>query len=109
LGAGSADAGEHRRKAVEVTIETRNDIDWTELAEREHDGITVTLYWARSTNVLAVTVDDVSTGDYFELVLADNEPPLDVFYHPFAYARRRGVELLADRHEAEVAVDAVDS
>ena len=36
---------------------------------------------------------DVSTGDYFELVLADNEPPLDVFYHPFAHARRRGVAL----------------
>ena len=88
-----------------MTIETLNDIDWTELALREHDGITVTLYWARSTNVLAVTVNDVSTGDYFELVLANHEPPLDVFYHPFAYARRRGVELLADRCEAELAVD----
>jgi hypothetical protein len=105
LGAGSADAGEYRRQALDVNIESLTDIDWTELAEREHDGITVTLYWARSTNVLAVTVNDVSTGDYFELVLANNEPPLDVFYHPFAYARRRGVELLADTHEAEVAVD----
>lgn len=82
-----------------------NEVEWTDLAEREHDGITVTLYWARSTNVLAVTVNDVSTGDYFELVLAGNEPPLDVFYHPFAFARRRGVELLADRLEAEVVVD----
>ena len=82
-----------------------NEIEWTELAEREHDGVTVNLYWARSTNVLAVTVADVSTGDYFELVLANNEPPLDVFYHPFAYARRRGVELLADRHQSEVGVD----
>jgi hypothetical protein len=88
-----------------VPIENLSDIDWTELAEREHDGITVSLFWARSTNVLAVTVNDVSTGDYFELVLTDHEPPLDVFYHPFAYARRRGVELLADRYEAELAVD----
>ena len=89
-----------------MTIEAVNDeVEWAELAEREHDGITVNLYWARSTNVLAVTVSDASTGDYFELVLANNEPPLDVFFHPFAYARRRGVELLADRQQSEVGVD----
>jgi hypothetical protein len=78
----------------------------TELAAREDNGVSVTLYWTRRTDALAVTVEDALTGDYFELVLADNERPLDVFYHPFAYARARGVALLADRRGAEVAVDA---
>ena len=76
-----------------------------ELAEREHDSISVALYWTRGTDALAVTVEDASTGDYFELVVADNERPLDVFYHPFAYARARGIELIADRRTVEVGVD----
>lgn len=105
MGAGSADRDRRGRKACTVTIEDLNNIEWTDLAEREHDGIAVTLYWCRSTGGLAVTVADATTGDYFELVLANNEPPLDVFYHPFAYARRRGLVLLADRLEEEVAVD----
>jgi hypothetical protein len=62
-----------------------------ELAEREFDGIAVTLYWTRGTDVVAVTVDDARTGDSFELVVAENERALDVFQHPFAYARARGV------------------
>ena len=76
-----------------------------ELAERESDGVAVTLYWTRDTGVLAVTVDDATTGDRFELVVAENERPLDVFHHPFAYARTRGIELLGDRHAGAVAVD----
>jgi hypothetical protein len=79
-----------------------------ELAEREANGISVVLYWARATNVLTVAVADATTGDYFELVLADDERPLDVFYHPFAYARARGLEL-ADEQEPEVALDALDA
>jgi hypothetical protein len=77
-----------------------------ELAERENDGVSVALFWTRGTDALAVTVEDASTGDYFELALADNERPLDVFYHPFAYARARGIELIADRRVVEVGVDA---
>jgi hypothetical protein len=79
----------------------------TELAAREGNGVSVALYWTRATNVLTVAVADVTTGDYFELVLGDGERALDVFYHPFAYARARGLDLLADddAREAEVAVD----
>ena len=77
-----------------------------DLATREQNGVAVALYWTRGTKNLAVTVDDASTGDYFELVVADNEGPLDVFYHPFAYARARGVELIGDRRGVEVGVDA---
>jgi hypothetical protein len=68
-----------------------------ELAERESDSVSVRLYWTRGTDVVAVTVDDARTGDSFELVVAENERALDVFQHPFAYARARGVELLGDR------------
>jgi hypothetical protein len=39
-----------------------------------------------------VTVEDPANCDYFELVLADNEPPLEVFHHPYAYAAARGLE-----------------
>jgi hypothetical protein len=80
-----------------------------DLADREVDGISVVLYWTRATNVVTVAVADLSTGDYFELVLND-EPPLDVFYHPFAYARARGIDLAdATSQPAEVALDALDS
>jgi hypothetical protein len=79
-----------------------------DLADREVDGISVVLYWTPKTNVVTVSVADLSTGDYFELVL-DDEPPLDVFYHPFAYARARGIDLgdVAPQPE-EVAIDALD-
>src|SRR5262245_29804563 len=75
-----------------------------ELVEREFDGVAVALYWTRGTDVLEVTVDDAS-GDSFELVVGENERPLDVFHHPFAYAHARGIELLGDRRRARVAVD----
>jgi hypothetical protein len=76
-----------------------------ELAERRFDGVSVALYWTRGTDVLAVTVEDATTGDSFELVLAENESPLDVFYHPFAYAHARGIDLLGDKAGTGVAVD----
>jgi hypothetical protein len=76
-----------------------------ELAARESDSVSVTLYWTRGTDVVAVTVDDARTGDSFELVVAENERALDVFHHPFAYARARGIELLGDARSGGVAVD----
>jgi hypothetical protein len=74
------------------------------LAEREFDGISVELHWTRGTDIVTVTVADATTGDHFELVVAENERPLEVFHHPFAYARARGIELLGDRHGAGAAV-----
>ena len=105
IAAGSADANAGGGDAHRVNIETIDALEWIDLADREHDGISVTLYWARSTKILAVTVADACSGDYFELVLANDEPPLEVFYHPYAYARRRGVVLLTDRQGDEVGVD----
>jgi hypothetical protein len=80
-----------------------------DLADRLVDGISVVLYWTRATNVVTVAVDDSTTGDYFELVLDDDERPLDVFYHPYAYARARGLELNDDVKSTEVALDALDA
>jgi hypothetical protein len=91
---------------IEQLFAAVRELERVELATREFDGVAVALYWTRGTKDLAVTVDDASTGDYFELVVADNERPLDLFYHPFAYARARGVELAGDRRGVEVALDA---
>jgi len=62
----------------------------TELAMREGYGVLVKLLWCRITQVLTVTVDDAATGDYFELVLGEDDRPLDVFHHPYAHAAARG-------------------
>lgn len=61
-----------------------------ELAQRRSHGMTVTLLWTPETNAVAVSVVDVHGGS-FDLVLAPNERPLDVFDHPFAYAALRGL------------------
>jgi hypothetical protein len=63
----------------------------TELAMREGYGVLVKLLWCRITQVLTVTVDDAATGDYFELVLGEDDRPLDVFHHPYAHAAARGL------------------
>jgi hypothetical protein len=81
----------------------------TELAQRESDGVAVTLLWSRETDVLAVSVVDVRGGS-FELVLAGNERPLDVFYHPYAYAALRGVVVAAPQEFAvEPAAEAAEA
>ncbi len=69
-----------------------DDFSRTELASRETSGITVRLLWTRSTNLVTIAVDDAATDDSFELVLDEDEPPLDVFHHPFAHAAARGIE-----------------
>jgi hypothetical protein len=51
-----------------------------------------------------VTVEDAASGDSFELVLGEKERPLDVFYHPFAHASARGIELISDRRRAAARV-----
>ena len=77
----------------------------TELASRESNGITVRLFWNRSTNLVTVAVADVANDDYFELVLDEHEPALDVFHHPFAHAAARGLEFRRSWPEPEVVLD----
>jgi hypothetical protein len=90
-----------------MTPEAILELTRTELATRVDYGVRVTLFWNRATDVVSVTVEDHANGVYFELVLADNEPPLEVFHHPYAYAAERG--LLVDStmpRPAELPVDA---
>ena len=83
------------------------DESWrTELASRENHGITVRLFWSRSTNLVTVAVADAATGEYFELVLDEHERALDVFHHPFAHAAARGLDFRTRRPELEVLPDA---
>jgi hypothetical protein len=78
----------------------------TELASRESNGVAVTLFWSRSTNLVTIAVADAASDDYFELVLDEHESPLDVFHHPFAHAAARGLEFGTARAEREVLLDA---
>ena len=62
-----------------------------ELASREAGTLHVALLWKEETELCLVAVDDPSTGDRFELVVDDGRP-LEMYYHPYAYAALRGVE-----------------
>jgi hypothetical protein len=80
-------------------LQTIDDTRRTELISRESNGITVTLLWSRATNLVTVAVADVASHDYFELVLDEQEPALDVFNHPFAHAAARGLEFHTQQPE----------
>jgi hypothetical protein len=66
-------------------MEATFDSNSRELAARESDGITVLLLWNPKTDDVRVSVDDLRTGQYFELPVR-RESALDAFHHPFAYA-----------------------
>ena len=83
------------------------DETWrTELISRESNGITVRLLWSRATNLVTVAVADAASDDYFELVLDEHEPALEVFNHPFAHAAARGLEFRTRRPQPEMLRDA---
>jgi hypothetical protein len=73
-----------------------------ELALREADGVEVTLLWHPASDAVSVMVVDAKSGDRFELVLDDDDNPLDVFHHPYAHAARRGLDLAGDGAEREL-------
>jgi hypothetical protein len=80
-----------------------SDETWrTELATRESNGITVRLFWSRSTNLVTVAVADTANDDYFELVLDEHDRALDVFHHPFAHAAARGIDFETRHSNLEV-------
>src|SRR5262245_29501246 len=59
-----------------------------ELAQRENDGIAVTLHWHSGTDRLTVSVLDSRTGEAFSLPAGPGDA-MDVFHHPYAYAAVR--------------------
>jgi hypothetical protein len=89
--------------AIVLAMETAPRI---ELADRENDGISVTLFWDPETNLLAVVVVDSRRDESFELVIEPDDRPLDVFYHPYAAAAARGLDLAGGATETELALDA---
>src|SRR5438128_490222 len=80
---------DHRKGATMEATATVNG-SLRELAHRENDGIEVTLLWDERTDRLTVSVLDTRTGEFFELG-APRDEALDVFYHPYSHAARRGV------------------
>ncbi|HZR94212.1 MAG TPA: hypothetical protein VFA56_00855 [Gaiellaceae bacterium] len=61
-----------------------------ELAQRESNGVSVTLLWHSVTQRLTVAVRDLHTGDAFDLD-AEARNAMDVYNHPYAYAGPRPV------------------
>jgi hypothetical protein len=61
---------------------------WTDLADRESDGLGVTLYWSKDSGRVKVVVDDAKLDESFELDVPRAEA-LSAFYHPFAYSPHR--------------------
>ena len=60
-----------------------------ELDSRISDGIYVRLLWHPDNFRVSITVDDVKTGQAFELGVREGERALDVYHHPYAYADER--------------------
>jgi hypothetical protein len=64
---------------------TTNTDTWIDLANRENDGLEVTLLWCATTGRAKVAVNDSKRGDAFEFRVAAADA-LEAFHHPFAYA-----------------------
>jgi hypothetical protein len=60
-----------------------------ELDSRTSDGIHVRLLWHTDEERVSVAVEDIKTGEAFEVAVTDPERALDVFHHPYAYAPRQ--------------------
>jgi hypothetical protein len=58
---------------------------WIDLADRESDGLEVTLLWSTASGRVKVAVCDSKLGQDFELDV-DDADALSAFHHPFAYA-----------------------
>ena len=74
------------------------DTHWQETKDldfRAADGVEVTLLWAKARNRVWVAVRNHRSGEEFELEIREDDNPLDVFNHPYAYAAARMPELLA--------------
>jgi hypothetical protein len=78
----------------------------TELMSRESSGIVVRMLWSRAANLVTIAVEDAASNEYFELVLDEDEPALEVFHHPFAHAAARGFEFRTRRAQPVVLPEA---
>ena len=70
-------------------LESETSASTRELDSRVSDGIRVRLLWHSCDGHVSVAVEDTKTGEIFDLPVGDDDRPLDVFHHPYAYAARR--------------------
>jgi hypothetical protein len=101
-----ASSGQEARGKDSTMREPTEEAWRTELMSRESNGITVALLWCRATNLATIAVTDTANAEYFELVLAEDEPALEAFRHPYAHAAARGLEFRTHRPELETLRDA---
>ena len=71
--------------ADSLTCVRELDCRWT-------NGIQVRLLWCQSDGRVSVSVMDTRSQESFRVDVPDGERPLEVFYHPFAYAAHQHVE-----------------
>jgi len=74
-----------------MTVNTHLVDQMRELHSRISDGIHVRLLWHQHDDRVTVAVDDAKTGDVFTIDVREDERPLEVFHHPYAYAAFRRI------------------
>jgi hypothetical protein len=86
-------------------LDLDSDEDICELSSRSDNGIDVALLWRRNDNSAIVAVVDQHSGETFLLDVHDDDNPLDLFHHPYAYAAHRRIDhgSPADRDDLQVA------
>jgi hypothetical protein len=80
---------QYRGAAYPNPLESETSASTRELDSRMSDGIRVRLLWHSVDSRVSVAVQDTRTGETFEVPVGDNDRPLDVFHHPYAYAAMR--------------------
>jgi len=80
---------QYRGAAYPDPLEAEASRSIRELDCRISDGIYVRLLWHSAGGHVSVAVEDTKTGEMFEVPVGDDERPLDVFHHPYAYAAGR--------------------
>jgi hypothetical protein len=77
-----------QRQDKENEMQSTDITDWRELAQRDHDGVEITLLWSAAGNRVKVAVADERTGEQFEVEICPSQA-LSAFYHPFAHRASR--------------------
>jgi hypothetical protein len=62
----------------------------TELARRDNAGSHIALLWSRRWHRAAVVVEEDATGELVQLDIEEEDNPLELYQHPYAYLTTRG-------------------
>ena len=79
---------QYRGAAYPDPLESETSATTRELDSRISDGIHIRLLWHSVDGHVSVAVEDTKTGEMFDVAIGDDDRPLDVFHHPYAYAAR---------------------